>query len=180
MPGLRIMHKPVSIALPLICGILVLLLNSVQAETLYESTEPANLQPRYDERGQSLPVMTESNLRRHDQQFKSETLEATLYPQSEMEFMTTIDQGEVMLFAWETSEPLYHDFHGHQPGVNPDVWTRYSDGTASREQGSVVAPYTGEHGWYWVNEGDNPVTIKLSLSGYYKTVFRVDLSGTSK
>ena len=176
------MHKPVSIALPLICGILllVLMLNSVQAETLYESTEPANLQPRYDERGQSLPVMTESNLRRHEQQFKSETLEATLYPQSEMEFMTTIDQGEVMLFAWETSEPLYHDFHGHQPGVNPDVWTRYSDGTASREQGSVVAPYTGEHGWYWVNEGDKAVTIKLSLSGYYKTVFRVDLSGTSK
>ena len=180
MPDPVVINKPASIALPLLCGIMVMLLNTVQAESLYESTEPANLQPRYDESGQSVPVMTESNLRRHDLQFKSETLEATLYPQSEMEFMTTIDQGEVMLFAWETSEPLYHDFHGHQPGVNPDVWTRYTDGTASRDQGSIVAPYTGEHGWYWVNTGDKPVTLKLTLSGYYKTVFRVDLSGTTK
>lgn len=175
-----LLRKPVRVFPILAGGMLALLLNNVQAESLYESTEPATLQPRYDERGQSLPVMTESNLRRHDQQFKSETLEATLYPQSEMEFMTTIDQGEVMLFAWETSEPLYNDFHGHQPGVNPDVWTRYADGTANRDQGSIVAPYTGEHGWYWVNEGDKPVTIKLTLSGYYKTVFRIDLSGTSK
>ncbi len=166
-------------AVPVVLAALALL-NGAHAQTLYESINPSTLQPTFDQRGQPIPVMTESSLRRHEQLFKSETLEATLYPQSEMEFMTTIDEGEVLLFAWETSEPLYHDFHGHQPGGNPDVWTRYTDGKTGRDQGSIVAPYTGEHGWYWVNEGQQPVTIKLTLSGYYKTVFRIDLSGTSK
>lgn len=150
------------------------------AEVLYEAIDPSTLQPRFDARGQSEPTLTPNHLRRHDQVYKSETLEATLHPQSEMEFMTTIDKGEVLLYAWETSEPLYFDFHGHQHDGNPDVWTRFADGKSAAEQGSMVTPYTGEHGWYWVNTGTQPVRIKLTVTGYYKTVFRVNLSGKSE
>jgi hypothetical protein len=156
--------------------LVVVSLFDVMAEPLYEAVDPATLQPIYDQRGQSQPTMTESNLRTHEQAYKSETLEATINPRSELEFMTTIDQGEVLLYAWQTSKPLYYDFHGHQPEGNPDVWTRYADGTADRDQGSLVTPYTGEHGWYWVNEGNQPVTVKLTVTGYYKTVFKIDLS----
>lgn len=161
-------------------GTLTVFMGTVQAEPLYNAVDPASLQPRYDERGQSLPTMTGKNLRIHEQVYKSETLEAIVKPRNEMEFMTTIDEGEVLLYTWEASTPLYYDFHGHQPGGNPDVWTRYADGTSIRDQGSIVAPYTGEHGWYWVNEGTQPVTIKLTVTGYYKTVFKIDLSSPSQ
>jgi hypothetical protein len=40
------------------------------------------------------------------------------------------------------------------------------DGIAE-DSGSLVAPFAGEHGWYWVNIGDDPVTITLQVSGYY-------------
>ena len=31
----------------------------------------------------------------------------------------------------------------------------------------VVAPFSGEHGWYWLNISEKPVTIKLTVTGYY-------------
>lgn len=157
-----------------------LLAGSAFAEALYDKLDPSSLQPRFDARGESEPTLTPEYLRKHDKVYKSETLEATLHPQSEMEFMTTIDQGEVLLYAWETSEPLYFDFHGHQHDGNPDVWTRFAEGKSAAEQGSMVTPYTGEHGWYWVNIGTRPVKIRLTVTGYYNTVFRINLSGKSE
>lgn len=150
------------------------------AEPLYEAIDPSTLQPRFDARNQSEPTPTPDHLRRHRQIYKSETLEAVLHPNSEMEFMTTIDQGEVLLYSWETSEPLYFDFHGHQHDGNPDIWTRFADGTSNSDRGSMVTPYTGEHGWYWINMGTQPVRIKLTVTGYYNTVFKVELSGKSE
>ena len=37
---------------------------------------------------------------------------------------------------------------------------------------SVVtnAPFTGEHGWYWLNYNDFPVTITLTVTGYFDDV----------
>lgn len=153
---------------------------TVLAAPLYDAIDLSTLPPKFDARGQSEPTLTPDHLRRHDKVYKTETLEAVLHPRSEMEFMTTIDEGEVLLYAWETSEPLYFDFHGHQHDGNPDVWTRFADGETAADQGSMVTPYTGEHGWYWVNTGTSPVKIKLTVSGYYNTVFRVNLSGKSE
>lgn len=158
----------------------ILFLNTAQAEPLYNAIDPATLKPNYDKSGQSQPTLTGKNLRTHARVYKSETLEATVNPRNEMEFMTTIDEGEVLLYTWEASVPLYYDFHGHQHGGDPDVWTRYADGTSIKDQGSVVIPYTGEHGWYWVNEGTEPVTIKLTVIGYYNTFYKVDLSAPAQ
>ena len=33
--------------------------------------------------------------------------------------------------------------------------------------GYLVAPFDGEHGWYFSNETDSDITITLSLSGFY-------------
>jgi hypothetical protein len=30
-----------------------------------------------------------------------------------------------------------------------------------------VAPFTGEHGWYWLNVSEGPITIKLTVTGYF-------------
>jgi hypothetical protein len=39
-------------------------------------------------------------------------------------------------------------------------------------QGSFIAPFDGTHGWYWRNRGDQPVTVKLKVSGFYEKIFK--------
>ena len=42
-------------------------------------------------------------------------------------------------------------------------------GTAG-DSGSLVAPFSGEHGWYWLNVSSTPVTITLALTGYFDDI----------
>ena len=32
---------------------------------------------------------------------------------------------------------------------------------------ALVAPFAREHGWYWLNYNDFPVTVSLTVTGYY-------------
>src|ERR687894_236364 len=45
------------------------------------------------------------------------------------------------------------------------------------EHGSFVAPFTGQHGWYWRNLSDVPASITLSASGYYSRLGRIEGAG---
>jgi hypothetical protein len=36
--------------------------------------------------------------------------------------------------------------------------------------GSLVASFSGEHGWYWVNISEKPVTITLTVAGFYRDI----------
>ncbi len=80
--------------------------------------------------------------------------------------------GKVAVFDWsiEGADTVYVDFHGHQQG-DSEYWVRY------REQmegpggaGSLVAPFTGEHGWYFLNYNEVPVTIHLTITGYFDEI----------
>jgi len=33
-----------------------------------------------------------------------------------------------------------------------------------------VAPFDGNHGWYWMNIEENPVKIVLEVRGYYESL----------
>jgi hypothetical protein len=34
--------------------------------------------------------------------------------------------------------------------------------------GTLTAPFSGIHGWYWQNAGNSDITVTLSTAGYYK------------
>ncbi len=74
-----------------------------------------------------------------------------------------------MVYSWqvEGDGKVYVDFHGHDPAKGDNFWVRYeeADGISGRS-GSLVAPFAGEHGWYWLNVGEEPITIKLTVTGY--------------
>jgi hypothetical protein len=44
--------------------------------------------------------------------------------------------------------------------------------------GSHLAPFSGLHGWYWENEGAEPVTITLSSAGYFAQAIEVVVGST--
>jgi hypothetical protein len=102
---------------------------------------------------------------------KSETLTITLPVGGETEVKAVLAANKVVLYSWKADKGVvYVDFHGHSPDwTNKQAFVRYleaKDGIAE-DSGSLVAPFAGEHGWYWVNIGDDPVTITLQVSGYY-------------
>jgi hypothetical protein len=38
-------------------------------------------------------------------------------------------------------------------------------------QGSVTAPFAGTHGWYWKSREEVPITITVTLDGFYENMF---------
>lgn len=88
------------------------------------------------------------------------------------EIKLLLQVGKMVLFDWrvEGTPGLYVDFHGHEQG-DTEYWVRY------REQeegiggaGSLVAPFSGEHGWYFLNYELTPVTVTLRVTGYYDEI----------
>ena len=107
----------------------------------------------------------------HADKFHLQTYEVPLKGDEELEYKAYVNRGEPMLYTWRVKEgsQVYFEFHG-QPteGKWPDdYYESYEKGEGIGGQGSMVAPFTGEHGWYWLNLSEKPVTIVVELAGYY-------------
>jgi hypothetical protein len=98
------------------------------------------------------------------------TIELRLGVDGETEVKTVLREGKMIVFDWKVDDGVvYSDFHGHNPDFGSDFWVRYKEDQrgAAAGSGSLVAPFEGEHGWYWVNLEDHPVTITLTVTGYF-------------
>lgn len=103
---------------------------------------------------------------------QSVTLTVEIPAESETEVKLYMQEGKVAMFNWAIDQgTVYVDMHGHNPDFGATFFVRYKEedeGVAGN--GSLTAPFEGEHGWYWLNYNDFPVTITLTLSGYYEDV----------
>jgi hypothetical protein len=55
--------------------------------------------------------------------------------------------------------------------MGPRGFVRYEELQSTRtESGSLVAPFAGEHGWFWLNLTDQTVNIKLTVTGYFNEI----------
>jgi len=144
-------------------------------EALYISINPETTQPKINEFGESQPVVEGVNIRSYDREFKTDSIDVFIDVGAQVEFKAILETGEVLLYSWEADGELYYDFHAHQENGDPNFWTRYSEGEGTADKGSIVAPYQGEHGWYWLNISDKPVSVKLRVAGYYSEIKEIDL-----
>lgn len=89
----------------------------------------------------------------------------------ETEVKAILDVAQVIVYSWEADGDVYVDFHGHDEATTGDGFVRYREEQSTRSgSGSLVAPFTGEHGWFWLNIDDKPVNIKLTVTGYYNSI----------
>jgi len=146
------------------------------SDALYIAIDPETTKPKVDEFGDALPVVDGVNLRAHKTVFNSETIEILIDTDAQVEYKAIMDRGEVLLYAWQADGELYYDFHAHQAEGNRDFFTRYAEGEGNSDQGSIVAPYQGQHGWFWLNIEGKPITVKLTVAGYYDEIKKIDLS----
>ncbi|MEO8313311.1 MAG: hypothetical protein ABI645_00820 [Pseudomonadota bacterium] len=93
-----------------------------------------------------------------------------LEPEQETEIKAILDEAQVILYSWSADGEVYTDFHGHEPNSG-QAFVRYEEQQTGHEgRGSLVAPFAGEHGWFWLNVSDKPVTITLNISGYFNEI----------
>ena len=113
----------------------------------------------------------------HSGKFSTRSYEVAMQGDEEFEYKADMNRGDALLYSWHVKQgsQVYFEFHGEPTTGNwpKDYYESYQKGEASSGQGSMVAPFTGHHGWYWLNLTDKPITIVVELAGYYDQFAKV-------
>lgn len=104
---------------------------------------------------------------------RTNTVTLPLAPHQGAEVKAVMEEGQSFVFEWKAEGgPVYFDMHGEPPNTPKDVFTSYWIGESQASaSGTFQAPFKGNHGWYWENRGDQPVTIRLKTTGFYETLY---------
>jgi hypothetical protein len=89
----------------------------------------------------------------------------TLAPGEGIEVKLAMDKGQTAQFEWTANGGVVnYDTHGDGGGQK----ISYEKGRAVAQQaGALTAAFTGNHGWFWRNRTDAPVTLTLRTKGEY-------------
>lgn len=89
----------------------------------------------------------------------------TLAPAEGIEVKLTMEEGTIAAFEWTANGAvLNYDTHGDGSGQR----ISYEQGRGvPGQEGELVAAFTGNHGWFWRNRTDAPVTVTLRARGDY-------------
>ncbi|WP_431300088.1 hypothetical protein [Tabrizicola sp. BL-A-41-H6] len=89
----------------------------------------------------------------------------TLQPGQGIEVKLAMTEGQTARFEWTANGAVVNfDLHGDGSGQK----ISYEQGRAVPDQtGELVAAFTGNHGWFWRNRSDAPVTVTLRVAGEY-------------
>lgn len=89
----------------------------------------------------------------------------TLAPGEGIEVKLTMQEGQTARFEWTANGSVVnYDTHGDGSGQK----VSYEQGRAVPEQaGELTAAFTGNHGWFWRNRTEEPVTVTLRTAGDY-------------
>ena len=96
----------------------------------------------------------------------------TLEPGKGTEIKLVMLEGAVAQYDWAvTGGAVNYDTHGDGGGNA----TSYEKGRAvEADAGDLTAAFTGNHGWFWRNRGEVPVSVTLRVAGAYTEVKRFD------
>jgi hypothetical protein len=91
-----------------------------------------------------------------------------LGPGEFVEYKYRIEAGRAMLYSWTASDWVRSEMHSEPDGAPPGTaeFFEVAERTLFRH-GSYVAPFPGIHGWYWLNEGDDSLTVTLDAAGFF-------------
>jgi len=119
--------------------------------------------------GEPTPLPNPAVFQQGNAKARTETLEIPIGPSEETEVKVVMSEGKMIHFSWEVDRgDIYSDYHGHDPALGSEFWVRYREQMEGASgNGSLVAPFGGEHGWYWVNYNEYPVVVTLTVSGYH-------------
>jgi hypothetical protein len=99
--------------------------------------------------------------------FSSETVEFKIGPREGMEYKYRLDSGESLLYSWKATAPVNVEFHA-EPDSGPRGYAQtYEKTQGPQASGTLTAPVSGIHGWYWENTTTQEITVTVTSAGYY-------------
>ena len=100
--------------------------------------------------------------------FQEERIDFKIAPGGAMEYKYRLDKGEALLYAWKANGPLNYELHAEPDGAPRGYAQSYEKGSQTPQaSGTLTAPFSGIHGWYWENTSDQEVTVSLTAAGFY-------------
>jgi hypothetical protein len=112
--------------------------------------------------------------REHAAEYRTDVIDIPLEAFGELEYKLALNEGDAIVYQWdavdlEDPELLWAEFHGHTPPVdNVGDLMFYRKANGGSERGTLVAPFTGIHGWYLRNEGEEAIVVRLKVAGFYE------------
>jgi len=99
-------------------------------------------------------------------------MSVTLAPGKGAEIKSLVEAGQSFVFNWTASADVAVDMHGEILGAKDEYTSYWVEGAQREAAGSFTAKFTGQHGWYWRNQGQEPVTVQISVTGFQAKLFR--------
>ncbi len=116
------------------------------------------------------PVMNTTAAHTYALPFRSDEIDIPIGKDGELEYKVRMQPGGTLIYSWKCPEPLYIDFHG-ESDKDPNNAVSYTvTQEAQSGNGSLIAPFTGIHGWYFQNQTDHVTKIRLKMSGFYELI----------
>ena len=95
---------------------------------------------------------------------------------NELEYKVRLTKGASYIYSWSVDgvadpEEFYTEFHGHTV-IDGEAMTvaEYRKAAGAADNGVLVAPFSGIHGWYFQNQSAGAVKVKLRLAGFYTVI----------
>ncbi|MSR19695.1 MAG: hypothetical protein EXR91_01765 [Gemmatimonadetes bacterium] len=119
----------------------------------------------------------EDGLIAHGSSYRTDTRTFALEPGGFVEYKYRLETGRAMIYSWTASGWVRSEMHSEADGAPAGTAEFFEvvEQTLFRH-GSYLAPFPGIHGWYWLNEGTDTVTVTLHAAGFFSgsTEFRED------
>lgn len=107
--------------------------------------------------------------------YRTDDMEILVAPGKGVEVKTLLAKGATLIYTWKTKNAalVNHDFHGEPVNAKENEFESFIlEKGVSESRGTLVAPFTGVHGWYWKNKSAGPVTVVLRASGFYSDIYK--------
>jgi len=101
-------------------------------------------------------------------QLQSDRFEIELLPYEGIELKYVLDQGAPMVFSWSATGPVNVDMHSHPFNGGTEATESFVIADLPAQSAVYVAPFTGIHGWYLRNDGDEPIVVRLKVAGFFE------------
>jgi hypothetical protein len=100
--------------------------------------------------------------------FASESVDFVIAPGEGMEYKYRLEKGEALLYSWSATAPVNYELHAEPDGAPRGYAQSYEKKNATPQaSGTLTAPFSGIHGWFWENTTDQPITVTLKSAGFY-------------
>ncbi len=105
--------------------------------------------------------------------YRADDMSLTLLPGQGAEIKAIMQAGEPLLFHWQVEGgAVSFDMHGERPKASDEFTSFWLGQNETRASGSFEAPFAGIHGWYWQNNGSEPVIVHLKTAGFYTGIYQ--------